>query len=336
MSLNNYGVLKGKAIDSMAGHGTSPHYQVQLRANDVDFRIAINVKSKLSPSELLFLVDDRFQHPILDSLTRYDEGFTKILSNPGGIALDFIRANLFDHNNMLPLAHNIPGPDNDLNEKIGHYIKRAIASSNAMVYAFGQRWGPENDKNDKYFGFLPGNGIHDIHMNQGNVGTFISDDGVWQDGGLLIHYPDQNQWVGVFLAFQSQSWHTDDITGHSIIPIHPEAPVTASEGLVKIVAALVNPPGDDAGKETITLLNLSPDILDLNGWSIVDKNERKEQLTNLILAPGAATAVVLSGGTSQLSNKGGIISLLDQNGIKIDGVSYTKAQVSRQGWSITF
>ena len=336
MSLNNYGVLKGKAIDSMAGHGSSPHYQVRLCANDVDFRIAINVKSKLSPSELLFLVDDRFQHPILDSLTRYDEGFTKILSNPGGIALDFIRANLFDNNNMLPLAHNIPGPDNDLNEKIGHYIKRAIASSNAIVYAFGQRWGPENDKNDKYFGFLPGNGIHDIHMNQGNVGTFISDDGVWQDGGLLIHYPDQNQWVGVFLAFQSQSWHTDDITGHSIIPIHPEVPVTASEGLVKIVAALVNPPGDDAGKETITLLNLSPDILDLNGWAIVDKNERKEHLNNLILAPGAATAVILSGGTTQFSNQGGIISLLDQNGIKIDGVSYTKAQVSRQGWSITF
>ena len=67
---------------------------------------------------------------------------------------------------------------------------------------------------DKYFGFLPGNGIHDIHMNQGNVGQFMQDDGVYQDGGLLIHFPDQQEWVAAFLKFQSQAWHTDDTTGH--------------------------------------------------------------------------------------------------------------------------
>ena len=39
---------------------------------------------------------------------------------------------------------------------------------------------------DKIFGFLPGNGIHDIHMNQGNSSRFVRDDGVWQDGGLLM------------------------------------------------------------------------------------------------------------------------------------------------------
>ncbi|MFT5701273.1 MAG: hypothetical protein ACI8ZB_004164 [Desulforhopalus sp.] len=336
MSLNNYGILKGKAIDRMSGHGASPHYEVQVRADGVDFRIAINVKSQLSPSELLFLIDDHFQHPILDSLSDHNDGFTSLLSKPGGVALDFIRANLFDRNRMLPLAHKIPGPDNDLNEKIDHYIKRAIASDTALVYAFGERWGPENNKNDKYFGFLPGNGIHDIHMNQGNVGRFINDDGVWQDGGLLIHYPDQNQWVGMFLAFQSQSWHTDDITGHSIGLIDPDAPITTSEGLVRIVAALVNPSGEDVGKEVVTLLNISPDFVDLNGWAIVDKNKKKEVLTDLRLAPGATSTIVLSGKAAQLSNKGGIISLLDENGIKMDGVSYTKAQVSRQGWSIKF
>ena len=36
------------------------------------------------------------------------------------------------------------------------------------------------------------------------------------EGGLLLHYPAQDQWVGVFLAFQSQAWHTDDQTGHTI------------------------------------------------------------------------------------------------------------------------
>ena len=48
---------------------------------------------------------------------------------------------------------------------------------------------PKTIMRDRYFGFLPGNGVHDIHMNQGNAGRFIEQDGVWQDGSLLFHYP---------------------------------------------------------------------------------------------------------------------------------------------------
>ena len=55
--------------------------------------------------------------------------------------------------------------------------------------------GPETI-GDKIFGFSPGNGVHDIHMNQGNTGRFREDDGVWQDGGLVLHYPATDQWVG--------------------------------------------------------------------------------------------------------------------------------------------
>jgi len=73
--------------------------------------------------------------------------------------------------------------------------------------------GAERNKADANFGFVPGNGVHDIHMNRGNVGNFVSDDGVWQDGGLLFHFPVQQQWTAVFLKFQSQSWHTSDVDG---------------------------------------------------------------------------------------------------------------------------
>ena len=37
-----------------------------------------------------------------------------------------------------------------------------------------------------------------------------------------------------------------------------------------------------------------------------------------------------------LSNDGGLITLLDASGLKVHGVSYTKAQVARQGWTIVF
>ena len=123
---------------------------------------------------------------------------------------------------MQPLPFNVPGFDNDLNEKLDRVMQRAVADEDALVYAFGERWGPEPATKDKDFGFLPGNGIHDIHMNQGNAAQFAADDGVFQDGGVLVHFPDQQEWIAIFLKFQSQSWHTDDTTGHSITgPVPP-------------------------------------------------------------------------------------------------------------------
>jgi len=85
----------------------------------------------------------------------------------------------------------------------------------AMIYAFGARFGPEKGK-DTQFGFSPELGVHDIHMNQGNSAAFQKDDGVFQDGALLINLPQGNQWIALFLAFQSQSFHTDDRTGHRL------------------------------------------------------------------------------------------------------------------------
>lgn len=56
----------------------------------------------------------------------------------------------------------------------------------SVIYAFGQRWGPEADECDQYFDYLPGNGIHDIHMNQGNSKNWANDDGPWQDGRMEV------------------------------------------------------------------------------------------------------------------------------------------------------
>ncbi len=341
MALRNYGVLKGRPISKRIGAGQSPHFQIHIIDETTDYRIAINVKSKLSPSELLFLVDDRFEHPVTQDLPDFKNGFTSIDSKPGGTALDYIRGNLFNQRNMTPLAHNIPGPDNDLNEKIDQLAERAVFDENAMVYAFGERWGPENNKKDKYFGFKPGNGIHDIHMNQGNTGNFVKDDGVWQDGGLLFHFPEQDQWVGIFLAFQSQSWHTDDTTGHRIadipvpIPV-PEQPEAVPDGMVRIIAAKVNPSGGDVGNETVILINTTPETIDLNGWSIADKNKKKQILPGPEFGPGETATITLSGSGAQLSNKGGLITLLDKQGIKVDGVAYLRAQAKKQGWTLVF
>jgi hypothetical protein len=194
---------------------------------------------------------------------------------------------------------------------------------------------------DKVVGFSPGNGVHDIHMNQGNSPQFRQDDGVWQDGGLLLAFPAprlaereaQGQWVAIFLAFQSQAWHTDDQTGHAITGPGPE-PGPADQR-VRIVAALVNPRGPAPEAETVTLLNAGPDDLDLAGWSIVDQAKRRLVLDGGALPAGGAVRVAL-GPTVQLGNRGGLVTLLDPEGLKVDGVAYTKSQAAAEGWSVVF
>ena len=347
MPLKKYGVLKGKAVEVRAGAGQNPHYQVRIVDDTTDYRIAINVQSALSPSELEYLIDDRFTHPITALLHEVPLGFTAIASKPGTTALDFIRGNLFDRTQMRVLLFNVPGLDNDLNEKIDSVMQRAVADEESLVYAFGERWGPEQGKKDKYFGFLPGNGIHDIHMNQSNDGQFKGDDGVWQDGGVLVHFPAQQQWVAMFLKFQSQGWHTDDKTGHKIgptepvpipipIPSQPPPPLPTSDdpqGLVRIVAALVNSV-QSPEVEIVTLVNASPREISLEGWALADTQKNKQKLTGK-LNSGEARAIRVQKPVA-LSNKGGIITILDETGLKVDGVSYTKAQASNPGWTIVF
>ncbi|MEQ1681096.1 MAG: DUF2278 family protein, partial [Nitrospira sp.] len=107
MPLKKYGVLKGKAIGGKREtEASSPHFQIHMAAGDVQYRIAVNVKSQLSPSELLFLVDDDFQHSITASLPEFPIGFTPLRSQPGGQALDFIRGNLFNRLDMRLLPPN--------------------------------------------------------------------------------------------------------------------------------------------------------------------------------------------------------------------------------------
>jgi hypothetical protein len=210
-------------------------------------------------------------------------------------------------------------------------VERAAADPAARLYAFGQRWGPEPATPDKVFGFSPGSGVHDIHMNQGNSQQFRGDDGVWEDGGLLLHYPTQDQWVAIFLAFQSQAWHTDDQTGHAV----PSPEPGAADSAVRIVAALVNPPGPAPEAETVTLLNASPQDVDLAGWSILDR-EKRQLMLDAGSVPAGDTVQVLVVPPVQLGNRGGLITLLDPDGLKVDGVAYTKSQAAAEGWSIVF
>lgn len=350
MPLKNYGVLKGTPINRRLGTGANPHYQIHVVDSSTDYRIAINVESAMRPSEVEYLVDSHFHHPFLTQLSGLDRGWHSLNPKPGGPALDFIRSNLFDPRKMVPLPFNVPGPDNDLNEKIDYYVQRAMADEDALIYVFGERWGPEAGMKDKIFGFLPGDGVHDVHMNQANVGRFTADDGVYQDGAALLHFPVQDQWVGIFLKFQSQTWHTDDDTGHQTTtaateslsgpsiaarPFRPEFVPTRQEpdGAVRVIAALVSAPASSA-PETVTLLNVTGQSVDLHGWRLLDGDKNAMELSGSIAA-GDTMRIALKPPVV-LQNHGGQVTVLNTEGLRVDGVAYGGQDAPPPGFSITF
>ena len=82
----------------------------------------------------------------------------------------------------------------------------------------------------------------------------------------------------------------------------------------------------------ITLATTGP----LDGWKLADKNKRRHPLDSITLETGAVTTVTLPGTTIQLSNQGGIITLLNSEGLKVHGEQYNKNDVSEQGRTIVF
>src|ERR1700755_3123535 len=113
MPLKSYSVLKGRPIAMRFGTGKSPHYQVHIVAANEDFRIAVNVQSA-DGSEVEFLVRSHFVHPITAQLAALPEARPSQLPKPNSMALDFIRGNLMQPQEMVPLPLSVPGPDNDL------------------------------------------------------------------------------------------------------------------------------------------------------------------------------------------------------------------------------
>jgi uncharacterized protein YukJ len=335
MPLRSYGVLTARVVDRRReDHADTPHFQIELTDDGgTSYRAAVNVKSQESPSELLYLVVEDFRHPVADLLSGLPAGWTPLPPGPGGPNLDYIRGNVLDPAAMRPLPAEAAGPDNDLADLLDHYVERALGDPQARLHVFGERWGPEGIS-DKIFGFAPGNGVHDVHMNQGNSAAFRRDDGVWQDGGLLFHFPGTAQWVAIFLGFQSQAWHTDDVAGHALDGTDPR-PQPDDATAMRIVAALVNPIGPAPEAETVTVINASPAPVDLTGWRLADRLKRSCPVPAGPIAAGATLTVAASDGL-QLGNDGGAITLLDPAGLKVHGVSYTSGQAHREGWTAVF
>lgn len=362
MPLKNYAVLKGHAIRGVRAKAGKNHYSIHVVDEQLDYRIAINIRSsaKSFGKDLWFYLDEDFQHPILEKLKElpverkvFPSTTSKDARQESGICLDFIRMNLFDRAKMKIFPSQLDGLDNDLNDRIDALVQAMIGNEDNLIYVFGETWIDETKK-DKVFGFLPGNGLHDIHMNQGDLtGEYEHQDGVYQDGGLVFYFAATDKFVAYFTKFQSQSWHTDDNTGHAIsgdgVNLAPGSAPIGEPGpgggnaiafggdpdfQILIIAAMVNPVGAAPEAETVTLLNTTAQAVNLTGWMLADRKKNKMPLVGSI--PKGGTLQIDVQAPMQLSNSGGVITLLNNQGVKVHGVSYTAEQAQQQGVTITF
>jgi hypothetical protein len=172
-------------------------------------------------------------------------------------------------------------------------------------------------------------------MNQANTGPFSKDNGVYQDGALFIYYPDENRYFALFAKFQSQEIHSDDHTAQPLIfQKTPGSPEMAEP--IRIFAAMIRTLPGDSFKEKIYMVNLGNKEIGLEGWKIMDKDQNWDELKGHSIDPEGILIYSLTGHGAQLSLQGGIISLLNDKGLKISGVSYVQSQIPEPGNLLLF
>jgi hypothetical protein len=178
-------------------------------------------------------------------------------------------------------------------------------------------------------------------MNQGNprAGGHAGDNGVWHDGGLLFWFPGADRWVAVFLAFQSQSWHTDDRTGHPIggrtgaeAPRFDERsrrlPVAEQvHRAIEIVAVRVEP--TPRAPAAVLLLNTTDQDVALAGWSLAAARDVSVRLAGAVQA-GQTLAIDVS--EAFFDAAGGVVTVLDAADLKVASATYPAASEALGGW----
>ncbi len=207
MPIASYSLLRGQPTSGKVVSSTDDtHYQITLQATGGPFIAAVNTEST-DGSEVLYAIQPNFQPANPAALLALAPGMHTLSSTPGGLALDYVREQIAGkpmitraQMTLLPIDHTIINHATRLKNAVDILLNQTIADR-GTIFAFGSAYA-DHGKVD---------GIHNIHMNQGNpLNSFGQDNGIWQDGSLFIYLPTPQTWTVVFLAFQTESWTTDN------------------------------------------------------------------------------------------------------------------------------
>ena len=219
MPIPSYSVLRGQPTAGKVVTGSSAHYQITMTATGGPFTVAVNIQS-VDGSEVLYAILNNFTPPSPAALLALTPAMHALPSKPGGLALDFVREQIAGkpmitqaQMSLLPKGIALTLAANPMLNAVDTLLNQAVAGK-STIFAFGSAF-TDNGKVD---------GIHDIHMNQGNpaVGGHSGSNGIWQDGALFLYAPATKLWTAVFIAFQTESWKTDS-SGNPLAKTHAEA-----------------------------------------------------------------------------------------------------------------
>lgn len=313
--------------------------------NNKTYEADVNISSSGSDTRLVYWFVSNFnpKQPSTTKLSALDKGFSA-QKGSSSLALDFLRESFLDPSAGTLVSHDPSDPTEkgDISSYVDPIMNQAVQEK-ATIYIWGSHYSDSNGEE----------GIHDIHMNQGDSGSFEKENGTYQDGGIVIQSAD-GSWRGIFLAFATDTLKTDDngnpegqtfaqaLGGDSSSNTATDDTKKshATKGTVGIEAAVVNPKGPDreakeGKRERVYVQNRGANDVSLKGWKIENGHGQGQTLGDDAQV-SAHSKHCFEVSEAQLGNRGGKILLKDTNGHTVSEVNYTEKQASKEGSLLYF
>jgi uncharacterized protein YukJ len=206
-----YGYVKTKVTSeprmkpSRRGHETQFHLHCNLDVGGEQWDVAVNVGTNDADDLLKYKLVFDFRHPIIQTLAAAGSGSHELTGQTALPALDFQRSDLLVNTGKWRDSDVMDGSaDVEPAASLKRLLTRAHQESRD-VYIFGRF-------------FQQGDGLHDVHLNQGSSKGFIHRPGddsndhndVWQDGAVMVDLGEP-EWAAYVAAFNQQLVPTDDL-----------------------------------------------------------------------------------------------------------------------------
>lgn len=211
MPLPNYGVLCGTFHDFKKEDpnefGQWYHGFIYVNTPNGIYECAVDVNSPTGEFEYQLL--GALDKSMFTNVSSLSNGYHELPRNAASGAIDYIRSPFVKQaRGCLALFLTIWNSIFHSNKKVwtknnGDEVLdklRDMVSGSSRIYVFGAPY------------TYGGNGVHDVHMNQGDPpgSRWYPANGTWQDGCVIVEKPGQDKLTGYFGKFVTQSLNTDN------------------------------------------------------------------------------------------------------------------------------
>lgn len=204
--MSKYCLLKSYAIE-YNDHSDDNHFYIHTVADDQEYSLAVNVRSSKPVTDMYYCLKEPNEETI-KMLRRYmdlEDGLYKKNDYPDYF-LDYTEHPLFIDAELTECVDDISDMIS-LENRIRELTKESMASPSAYLLTFGHLWGPKLHEEDYTFHFLPGQGLHDIHMNQNSTkgSRWADKDLPEEDGALYFVFPDTSKIYAFYSTFNRKN-----------------------------------------------------------------------------------------------------------------------------------